>query len=429
MKIKAVRLYGKNDLRLEEFELPAIKDNEILAKVVCDSLCMSSYKALKQGTEHKRIPLDIAINPIIIGHEFSGEIISVGKKWKNKYEIGMKFSIQPALNFKDGPVGLYSAPGYSYRYIGGDMTYIVIPDEVMENACLLPYMGRGFFPAALAEPFSCVIAALHSNYHSVPGSYNHIQDIVNCGKMAILGGAGPMGMAAINYVLNRKGNKPELLVVTDINQHRLDRTASLYSPSYAAKLSIDLKYINTSEYASIKKTAIRNTINNLLFLTGGQGYDDVFVFAPFSEIINIADNILAQDGCLNFFAGPDNPDFTAEINFYNIHYNRVHIVGTSGGNNDDMNEALELFSESLNPASIVTHIGGLDAVIETTKNLPHLPGGKKLIYTGIDLELTALADLEEKALINPLFRTLAEITKTNNNLWSVEAEEFLLKHF
>ncbi|MFH1001845.1 MAG: L-sorbose 1-phosphate reductase, partial [bacterium] len=43
MKTKAVRLYGKNDLRLEEFELPAIKDDEIIAHIISDSLCMSSY--------------------------------------------------------------------------------------------------------------------------------------------------------------------------------------------------------------------------------------------------------------------------------------------------------------------------------------------------------------------------------------------------
>ena len=40
MKTKAVRLYGKNDLRLEEFELAKIKEDEIMAKVVCDSMCM-----------------------------------------------------------------------------------------------------------------------------------------------------------------------------------------------------------------------------------------------------------------------------------------------------------------------------------------------------------------------------------------------------
>ncbi|MFY9117228.1 MAG: L-sorbose 1-phosphate reductase, partial [Dysgonamonadaceae bacterium] len=81
MKTKAVRLYGKNDLRLEEFELPPIKDDEILAKVICDSLCMSSYKAAIQGADHKRVPDNVAANPVIIGHEFAGELIEIGSKW------------------------------------------------------------------------------------------------------------------------------------------------------------------------------------------------------------------------------------------------------------------------------------------------------------------------------------------------------------
>ena len=43
MKTKALRLYGKNDLRLDEYELPALREGEILARVVSDSICMSSY--------------------------------------------------------------------------------------------------------------------------------------------------------------------------------------------------------------------------------------------------------------------------------------------------------------------------------------------------------------------------------------------------
>ena len=116
MKTKAIRIYGKDDLRLDEFELPDLREDEILAHVICDSICMSSYKATKQGTEHKRIPDDVHINPTIIGHEFSGEIVKSGNKWKDQFKPGMKFSIQPAINYPDGPVGILSAPGYSYRY-------------------------------------------------------------------------------------------------------------------------------------------------------------------------------------------------------------------------------------------------------------------------------------------------------------------------
>ena len=124
MKTKAVRLYGTEDLRLEEFELPAIKEDEILAHVVSDSVCMSTYKAALQGAAHKRVPNDVAENPVIVGHEFCGEIVAVGAKWADQFKPGDKFSIQPAINYK----GSLAAPGYSYQYIGGDATYIIIPN-------------------------------------------------------------------------------------------------------------------------------------------------------------------------------------------------------------------------------------------------------------------------------------------------------------
>jgi threonine dehydrogenase-like Zn-dependent dehydrogenase len=420
MKSKAIRLYGKKDLRLEEFELPSIQEDEILAKVICDSLCMSSYKATHEADIHKRVPRDIASNPVIIGHEFAGEIVEVGNKWKNKFKAGDKFSIQPALNDKNAPVGILSAPGYSYPYIGGNATCIIIPNEVMENNCLLHYTGKGFYPASLSEPLSCVIGAIHANYHTEPGSYIHQMDIKDGGNMVILAGVGPMGLAAINYVIHRTDRKPKLLIITDIDNSRLERAAQLYSPAEAAKNGIELKYINTG--------TLQNPVDELKTLTGGYGYDDVFVFAPVVAIIEQADELLAVDGCLNFFAGPAKTDFKAQLNFYNVHYARTHIVGTSGGNTDDMKEALEMMNGGLDPAGLVTHIGGINAVIDTTLNLPHIPGGKKLIYTHIDMPLTAISEFEAKGKSNPLYAALHKLCAANNDLWSVEAEEYLLKH-
>jgi L-sorbose 1-phosphate reductase len=420
MKTKAVRLYGAEDLRLEEFELPQIKDNEILAKVICDSICMSSYKASKQGAAHKRVPDNVAEQPVMIGHEFAGELVEVGSKWSGKFKPGDKFSIQPALNFEDGPVGMLSAPGYSYKYIGGDATYVIIPNEVMEQDCLLPYLGDGYYPASLAEPLSCVIGAMHANYHTSPGSYVHNMEIVQGGNMAILAGVGPMGLAAVNYAINRKDRQPGLLVVTDIDQSRLDRAATLYTVEQAAKNNIKLLYMNTKD--------CENPEAELLKLTGDKGYDDVFVFAPVPSLIEQADNILGQDGCLNFFAGPSDPGFTAKLNFYKVHYQFTHIVGTSGGNNNDMQEALEYFNEGLDPAGLVTHIGGINAVIDTTLNLPNIPGGKKLIYNHIEMPLTPIAEFEERGKSNPFFAGLDKICKKNKGLWSVEAETFLLEN-
>ncbi|MCR5842105.1 MAG: zinc-binding dehydrogenase [Bacteroidales bacterium] len=417
MKTKAVRLYGVNDLRLEEFELPQIKEDEILAKVVSDSICMSSYKAAHQGPSHKRVPNDVAENPTIIGHEFAGEIVEVGAKWQGEFKPGDKFSIQPALTYEGGPVGIYSAPGYSYKYIGGDATYVVIPAEVMEQGCLLPYKGEAFYPASLSEPLSCVIGAMHANYHTHPGKYVHDMEIKQGGKMALLASVGPMGLAAINYVLHRDDIRPSLLVVTDINQERLDRAASLYTVEFAKSRGIELHYVNT---------AVENPVEVLKGIAGGEGYDDVFCFAPVAPVVEQADDILAFDGCLNFFAGPGKAPFKAPFNFYNVHYNSTHVVGTSGGNTDDMKEALHYMGLGMDPAGLVTHVGGLNAVVETTLNLPDIPGGKKLIYTHVTMPLTAIADFGKVG--KPVYDELDRLCKTHKGLWNAEAEKYLLAH-
>ena len=416
MKTKAVRLYGKKDLRLEEFELPAIKDDEILAHIVSDSICMSSYKAASQGSDHKRVPADVAQHPVIIGHEFCGEIVQVGAAWKNDFTEGSKFSIQPALNYK----GSLDAPGYSYRYIGGDATYIVIPREVMEMNCLLDFAGDAYFLGSLAEPMSCIAGAFHAHYHTTQGSYVHEMDIVPGGNMAILAGVGPMGLGAIDYAIHRN-RKPGLLVVTDIDPVRLARAESIYSVEEAAENGVKLVYMNTREVGDVAAA--------LLAPTGGKGYDDVLVMAPVAAVVEQADAILGKDGCLDFFAGPTDPAFSAKFNFYNVHYGATHVVGTSGGNTDDMIESLDMMAKGqINPVAMITHIGGLDSVVDTTLNYTSIPGGKKLIYTNISMDLTAIDDFKTKGAADPVFAALAEIVKANNGLWSAEAERYLLDH-
>ncbi|HWQ77663.1 MAG TPA: zinc-binding dehydrogenase [Anaerovoracaceae bacterium] len=413
MKTKAVRLYGKEDLRLEEFELPQLKDDEILVHIISDSICMSSFKAAEQGTDHKRVPADVAENPIVIGHEFCGEIVEVGRRWSHKWKAGQRFSIQPAINLN----GTLWAPGYSYRYLGGAMTYAIVPKEFMEEECLLPYEGDAFFYGSLAEPMSCIVGAFHANYHTEPGSYVHKMEIKEGGNLAILAGAGPMGLGSVDYAIHAP-IKPKLVVVTDIDETRLKRAESIVTAEMAAEEGVQLIYLNTAGIDAEQK---------LMELSAGRGYDDAFVFAPVRPAVELGDKILAFDGCLNFFAGPIDHNFSAMFNFYNVHYSASHIVGTSGGNTDDMRESIDLMVKGrLNPAMMITHVGGLDSVVETTLNLPKIPGGKKLVYTNISMPMTALADFEERSRTDPMFAELDRLVKANNGLWNAEAEKYLL---
>jgi len=414
MKTKALRLYAKNDLRLDEFELPKISADEILAEIVTDSICMSSYKAAVQGKDHKRVPENIAEKPIIIGHEFCGKIIEVGDNWKDKFKPGQMFAVQPALNYKGSPEAL----GYSYEYCGGCATYVVMPAEVMIQDCLLDYNGEAFFHGSVAEPMSCIVAAYHAFYHTKPGMVEHEMGIKEGGNLILLAGAGPMGLGAVDYAIHCN-RKPKLMVVTDIDDARLARAAEVLTVEEAAKNGVKLVYVNTGKYEKPEEY--------LMSLTDGYGYDDAIVMAPVKSVVETADKVLAHDGCLNFFAGPNDHALHANINFYNVHYGATHIVGTSGGSTDDLRESLEMMEQGkLNPSVMITHVGGINSAGEATLNLPNIKGGKKLIYTHIEMPLTAIEDFEELGKTDPFFKALDEIVKRNNGLWCAEAEKYLL---
>lgn len=415
MKAKGVRIHGKNDLRLEEYELPEISEDEILARVVTDSVCMSSYKGIIQGTNHKRIPKDVADNPTVIGHEFCGEILEVGEKWKNKFKEGEYFVIQPALNIE----GCFYTPGYSYPYCGGDATYIVIPGVVMECNCLLHYDGKDFFSGSLTEPYSCVIGTFHAMYHGERGVYTHTMGIKENGRMTIFGGAGPMGLAAIDYIIHCD-RRPKTLIVTDINQARLDRAKAILTPEDAKQNGVTLKYINPLDC---------NILDEDLIKAAGGKFNDILIFTPDETLIPLADKVADFDACINFFAGPADTGFSATLNFYSVHYNLTHVVGTSGGNTEDMIEAIEMMSKGIiHPENLVTHIGGLDCAADTIINYPSISGGKKLIYTGISLPLISIDDILEGKVNSPLYSGLKAILEKTNGLWCSEAEVYLLSN-
>jgi len=412
MKTKAVRLYGENDVRLEEFELRPITDGEILIKVISDSVCMSTYKTIRQGAKHLRVPENIAEHPVIVGHEFCAEIVEVGDKWKEKFAVGEKVALPPVLSYLGGN----QTVGYSFEHIGGAATYAIVYEHILDNDFLMKLNSDSFFKGSLIEPASCVIRGYKASLH-LDEDYKPMMGIKPNGKVAILAGCGPMGLVAIDIALHGSV-KPAMVVVTDIDQARLDRAAAIFSSEKAAEVGIKLVFANTTDK------------DELMEISGGTGFDDVFVYAPVPAVVELGDAILAFDGSLNFFAGPIDKQFSAKFNFYNVHYAQHHVTGTSGSTPQDMRDIVELIGENrLDPSVMITHIGGLDATIDTTVNLPSIPGGKKLIYNHIELPLTALADFAKLSEKDDRFRVLDQLVKEHKGLWCAEAEKYLLNNF
>ena len=398
MKVKGVRLYGVKDIRLEEFEIPEIAEDEILLKIECNGIAVSTLKEITLAQRHLR-----------------GTIAKVGTRWKEDYQEGKQFVLVPEIPHQ------IESPGYSYPYFGGAATYCIIPADVIEKGCLLQYEADSFYELAQAQALYSIVGSFHSNYHSKEGTHDHISGIKEGGNTIILGGAGPMGLMAIRYVLGMK-KKPRRLVITDTNQERLEKVRKMIPMQEGTRHGIELYYINPSMFT--------DSVPVLLAITSEKGYDDVFVYAPPKCVAEIGNRIMAMDGCMNIYASTADKNYRAGMNIYGSHYLKTKLIGSSGGLRSDLIEALDLITTGkINPAVGITHIGGINAIVDTTLYLNKIPGSKKITYPQINLPLTAIEDFGKLAENDPVFGELDESCKRHGGLWNPEAEKILLDHF
>ena len=434
MKTLACRLYGENDLRLEPMELEPAGEDGVIVELVTNSVCMSDYKAVSLATKHKRVPKDIATNPVVVGHEVCGIVREVGTKWKDRFHVGQRVGVQPAFNI---PGRELETMGYAWHEIGGDMQHIRVPGLIIELGCLIPYDGDAFFKCSLAEPVSCIVSAFRTSYHNAFNSHHHEMGVKAGGSMLLLAGCGAMGLAAIDIACHSPENRPRRLVVTDLDDSRLARAAEIFGLRYADGRAhgtvekTDVWFVNTRDLAD--PVAELKSLNADDSRTGntstGGGYDDIFLFAAVPALITQCSSLLGFGGCLNFFAGPIDQTMSAPFNFYNVHYMGHHCVGSSGGDVKDMVDSIEWAAKGhLHPEVMVTHVGGLDSAVETTINLPKVPGGKRLIYTHVRMPMTPIADFARLGKTDPFYAALAEICGRNRGLWNAEAEAYLLEH-
>ena len=420
MKAKAWRLYGAKDARLEDIELEGAGEDGVVVEIVTNTICLSDYKGATLGTGHKRVPKDIATRPTMFGHEVSGIVREVGEKWKGQFHVGQHVGLQPSLNI---PGHELETVGYAWHTIGGETTHVYLPSIVMEMGCLLPYDGDAFFKCSLAEPISCIVSGFRTNYHNAFCSHDLEVGIV-------------------------AEKRPRRLVVTDIDDVRLARAAKMFGVGKGeleARVGVgernvvargnvngvDVIFVNTRDVEDpVKLLKSFNLMDDARAdnptSTGG-GYDDIFLFAAVPALITQCSDLLGFGGCLNFFAGPTDQHLMANFNFYNVHYLMHHVVANSGGDVKDMADSVDWIGKGyLHPEVMITHVGGLDSAAQATFDMLKVPGGKRLVYTHVNMPMTAISDFAEKGKADPFFAELDRICSANKGLWCKEAEDYLL---
>ena len=307
-----LRLYGVNDLRLDEIPKPILPKRGMIIRVHACSICGSDLRNIKAGGTSHGMTL-----PRVLGHEFSGEIAEIGEGIEN-YNIGDRVLIAPVV-----PCGKcdFCAQGLtnmctnretlSYEYDGGFAEYIAIPEKSVQAGCVIPMPSNiTYEQAAITEPLSCVLNG---------------QEIskVGLGDTVAIIGAGPLGVAHAEMAKILGASK---VIMSEVSEDRQER----------AKHSKSIDVVFDPQKVNLVEEVLKETSN--------KGADVVIVAAPSGDAQVQALEIAGKKGRVNFFGGlpKNNSKITIDSNV--IHYKELTINGTSDSRVIQMKKILELIS-------------------------------------------------------------------------------------
>lgn len=148
--MKAGVLYGNEDIRYDEIEKPQVSSGEVLVKVKMTGICGSDVPRVLHNGAH--------YYPIVLGHEFSGEIVEIGEGVEG-FEIGDRVSgapLIPCMKCDDCQNGNFSlCKNYTFigsRIQGSFSEYVKMPyQNAIKFDKSIPFEQGAFFePATVA---------------------------------------------------------------------------------------------------------------------------------------------------------------------------------------------------------------------------------------------------------------------------------------
>ncbi len=347
--MKAGRLDGKMDLRLEEVPVPDIAPDEVLVKVRCAAICGTDVRMVKNGAKG----ID-AEHPLIIGHEIAGDIAETGPDVDPHYRIGMRVAVEPNIGcgLCDDCISGNTHMCRDYRALGihldgGFAEYVRIPGPLIRAGNLIPIDDSvSYDAAAIAEPLSCVWNG-SSQCRIRPGDF------------VVVIGAGPIG---VMHAMLAKMAGAAKVFVSDIAENRLAQAVSV-DPSFIPVFS-DVEEVVASE-------------------TGGHGADVVITACPVPEAQQKALRMAANYGRICFFGGLPADRQEVPLNTNLIHYKQLVVTGTTRASLRQFKECLGFISAGiLNVEPIVTGVFSIDELMSGFERAMAAEGLKNVIRMG-----------------------------------------------
>jgi len=310
---------GPGNIEIRDMEIPQIpNDDWVLIKVKAAGVC---------GTDlhiwHDQFPY---WPPVVLGHEFSGEIVEAGKNVKN-CKVGDKVVAEPhslacgvCELCRQGKVQICAekrSPGWGIN--GAFTDYLVMPSMLLHK---IPE-GLSYELAALAEPMAITI-------HQVIE-----RGKIECQDFAVITGAGPIGILAAFVAKSMGAGKVAITGMSTCEYMRFD---------IAKELGAD--YI-----INVEK---ENAVDKIMELTNGRGADIVIETSGSGSAIAQTVEMVRKCGriCAIGINGRDTVSFPWNKAIYKV----LDVVFNMSSSYTAWDRALALISNTLMDLnSLITH--------------------------------------------------------------------------
>ncbi|GAA0731726.1 zinc-dependent alcohol dehydrogenase [Clostridium oceanicum] len=340
-KMKAQMFYGPGDVRFEEIDIPKINEDEILVKVKAALTCGTDLKTYRRGH-----PSIIQRIPSTFGHEFSGDVVEVGKNVSN-FKVG------------DRVVGANSVPCFhcyyckrnmhslceNFEFLNGAYSeYVVIPKQILKyNYHKIP-IGLDYREAALVEPLACAV-------HGID------RTPIKVGERVVVIGAGPIGLMFVRLA-TLKGAK---VISVDLSDYRLEQ-----SKKFGA-----ISTVNASDEDHIEKVKA--------LTLEGKGADVVIEATGYPVAWENGINMIRAGGHVLCFGGTKKGT-SINIDCQKFHYEELHIEAIFHHTPYHVKMALELLAtKQVDGSLFLTGQYPLEKIIDALESVGRQEGIKYVI--------------------------------------------------
>jgi len=381
MKAVAMKEPGLENLKILELDVPYPNTNQLLVRVDACTICTSTLKILAQGKEHTYINgWPIESHPVILGDEGSLTVVKVGQNLQNKYQIGEKLCVQPAVDhapinhrefYRNVETMNKTAVGYT---LGGHLSeYMLIMEEVIESNCLvkLPSQTLGYYEVSLSEPVSCCVSAQDHHVHLIfnpsTGERVAVKGLLKNGVTAVFG-AGVMGRLHAEVAMSYS---PKHLFVFDINPNRFEWITS--------RLSSQAKKMGVALHCELITPDIANTVYKI---TGQNFADDIIDATGSARAQENVFGLAGRGSVVNTFGGLKVGEHVVGIDLRKVHYSEMIITGSSGGNWGDTVKVLDLVNQgSIRLGTQIRLVGDLTHAVKFLELMKQGKiDGKAIVY-------------------------------------------------